>query len=112
LEKVGGHRYPPGSFLNKIIGVFYEGRIFASKGFKFGNKKTCKGISGGSNNTDYRPNGDVFFVNFRLSIAPQGLWVVRNKLLLDGGVQRGRFNGFSDEVGDGIQRVFSERFVG
>jgi hypothetical protein len=100
------------SFLNKIIGVFYEGRSFYSKGFKFDNKKTGKGMSGGTNSTYYRFEGNVFLVNFWLTIDPGGFWVMRNKLLLNVWVKGGRFNGFSDKASNGIQRVFSERFVG
>jgi hypothetical protein len=98
--------------LNKIRGVFNEGGSFSNKGLKFVSKKVGKGMSGSTYSAYYRSEGDVFFVNFRLSIDPRGFWVMRNKMFLNVRVQGGSFDGFSDEASYGIQRVFSKRFVG
>jgi hypothetical protein len=68
-------------------------------------------MSGSTYNAYYRPKGDVFFVNFRLSTDPKGLRVMKNKVFLNVRVQRRGFNDFGDEATYVIQRVFSERFV-
>jgi hypothetical protein len=64
------------SFLDKVRGVFNEGGSFSSKGFKFDNQKAGKGMGGGTNSANYGSEGDVFFVDFWLSIYPGGfgLW--------------------------------------
>jgi hypothetical protein len=58
-------------------------------------------MSGGSYGAYYRSERNIFFVNFGLSIDPWGLGVMRNEMLLDGRIQRGRFDGFGDQVGNG-----------
>jgi hypothetical protein len=99
------------SFVNEISGIFNKRGGFSDKGLKLVSKVRGKGMSGGSNGAYYRSERDVFFMYFRLTIDPWGLGVVRNKMLLDVRIDGGIFDGFGDHVGDGIDRVFGQRFV-
>jgi hypothetical protein len=68
-------------------------------------------MSGGAYGANYRPERNIFFMNFRLSIDPRGLGVVRNKMLLDVRVEGGGFNSFGDQACNGVNRFFGKRFV-
>jgi hypothetical protein len=65
------------SFVNKISGIFNEGRGFSDKGLKLVSKVSGKGMSGGSYGTCYRSKRDVFFMYFWLTIDLRGLGFVR-----------------------------------
>jgi len=97
------------SFLNEISGVFNKGRGFPDVCLEIFNKKTSEGMSWGSCGTDNRSKWHVFLMDFGLSIDPWGLGVVRNETFLDVGFQGRRLNGFGDQVGDVVNRVFGKK---
>jgi hypothetical protein len=50
-------------------------------------------------------------MNFQLLIDPQGLRVMRKEMFLNVGVQGRGFDSFGNQVGNGINRVFSKSYI-
>jgi hypothetical protein len=99
------------SFMTKINEIFNKRGGFSNEGMKLINNKLSKGMGGGSYGAHYRSKRNIFFVYFGFPIDPVGLGVMRNEMLLDGRIHIRRFYGFSDQVGYGVNRVFSDRFI-
>jgi len=54
---------------------------------------------------------NIYFLYFGLSIYPRDLGVMRNETLLDVKIHGRIFDGFGDQDGNGVNKVFSESFI-
>jgi hypothetical protein len=69
-------------------------------------------MCGGAYSVDYRFEGDVFYMNFRLPINIRGLRVTRNEEFFNIEARRRGFYGFGNKSGYFIGRVFIHMFIG